>query len=193
MAKKSKIVKVASILDYYNRIARYDCSWELVGSGFYGSAYAKGDMVWKFDLTGTKRRQGYRRFAEAVAKGHLCGPHYPRIKLMLVDSTGRCAVLMERLSFTLSKMEYKDYDRFCEVTFSIGEHKTHTLSGRKTLYGPVLLPVLQRETQRLADIMSRKVPAPRGLGSLVGRGNDMHNGNFMFRKDGTVVITDPCV
>jgi hypothetical protein len=149
-----------------------------IGEGSFGFAMSKGHeatKVWKIE-SGNDRKQAWARYIRAVANGELRGKHVPKVYLVVSLGCGGTAALVERL-----------YSPFKDGKVS---------------------PVTQRQAwDTLQTLMSLSVPrgskVPRsfrdfGLRLLTWIGPessdlicDFNNGNVMWRRDGTAVVTDP--
>jgi hypothetical protein len=185
-----RVHRVASLAELQNRLRAR--GWEQVGAGYYGTAHAKGGLVWKIS---SRHDDGYKVWAWMVLTGklaHRCA-NLPRIKLMLVDDTGACAVLMERLDCTLGEAIFGQkpaHTRHHRAAMAFeADHDRFHYNGKLTGFDPKHAEIFH--ILRLLRLGMQGSEQFEGAERLTRHSEDFHRGNFMLRKDGTVVITDP--
>ncbi len=158
------VVRVATLNGLQDRL--HGKGWNRIGGGVYGFAMGKGNLVWK--CTNEARfDEGYKRFAWGVINRLFPAWCMPKIKLVLVADDGSYALLMERLTTLGFNAPYETQRRV--------EGSRWAAPGRPEWSDPL--------SQVVAKIVE--------FGRMWGFGNDLHGGNWMLRRDGSVVITDP--
>lgn len=171
---KRKIRVVESIADLEKRLRNK--GWSYGDIGEHGYVMLKGDLAWKITRS---RDVGYCRYISQVASGRFSGPHVPRIRLVLKDREGRVAVLMERLEQTI--YEVYGFDSPLEHTLlSIFKHRNYVGNWSALRWYCVRYRVplsFFAFARRLTAYASRRL--------------DIHGGNIMLRRDGTLVVIDP--
>ena len=210
-ADSARIIHVETLKNFYLHLNRGD-KWKPLGSGAFGEAWGRGNLVWKINLSATfispaKRRSlsreerqrtftseiresacgdGYIAYAQAIVLKVMRSVHAPRIFLILIDDMGRYAVLMERLRETLSQFHQR-YDVNERERMSVDSVHRNACRFAYTQMG---------EHSEIREEESAPLSLKKILGDIVihfGRdyGLDLHSGNFMFRYDGQIVVSDP--
>ncbi len=169
-----RVLRVKSLEGFRDNLR--ERRWEFINDGDYSAVYKRGDLVWRYSTGYTG--DAYRYYAWSILQGFLgSSPHLPRLHLMIMDDDGRFAVLMERLSTTLR--DYRQIDGL-----GVRNHL-------QTL----------RDSVRAADEaeISAIMPLARigaklkawFLDTDLASFFDLHDRNWMLRRDGCVVLTDP--
>ena len=163
--------------------------WHQLGAGLFSAAYGTrtSRVVWKI----TKESDaGAWCYLQAIATGALTGPHFPKLGVILrEETTGRFAVLMERLQgIKENHAETPDEERKlmkarCDYSWArdIAYNYTTASCGHY---------VKQATDNKVAPSLIRAFLAMSAELAKEWR-FDLHNGNAMIRRDGTLVVTDP--
>jgi len=155
-------------------------NWAQAGAGMFGTALVKGRLAWKVQ---PHIRAGWGAWVTMCALGHIKGPFAPRVRVLVSLSCGGVAALMERLRPAPEVLpEFRDQDDVSEALRSAA-------SGLRGLgrFNQHLIAQADIRWPGLAAFM-RSLTVPLGGSRL-----DLHPGNFMFRRDGQLVLTDPIV
>jgi hypothetical protein len=189
--------------------------WKVLGSGYYGSAWVKGSLIWKIQGGNSA---GWGEYVQAVARGELTGPHVPRVKLVLLLACGGIAALMERLEATL--YEHHGVNQYTQVLRGVLERdsdRIYAAASRgvrdrtpatlvKSVKGSQVPQSLLKFSKDLvrwvypqfnihdALIAKRYMDLtyiPKGRPRRGVDRFDCHSENVMIRKDGTLVVIDP--
>jgi len=191
-----RVVRVAD-MDALTRRLRAK-GWKRLGDGAFGVAWGKGNLVWKVSA---KSDDKYKIWAHAVVSGTYTGPHVPRIKMLLVDDTGRCAALMERLEACVYQWKAELRGTRERMLATLTEQAIEGWSQRynfeaeryEEYHEVIMFPELTSLVRDIRKRIHAEPPENRTAETVPWHSAwpDIHMGNFMFRKDGTPVITDP--
>lgn len=150
--------------------------FKLLGSGAFSRVYAKdgSDRVLKVTRTPT---DGWINYINWASKKGYAGSYAPKVFSYKYFKTkvkgGQFSVaVVERLEQTIYKANYK--------------HDAHAVHS--------LLHMAANDNQMARTLVDLAAPGILKFNDQLrklGAGLDMHGGNFMLRKDGTLVFTDP--
>lgn len=179
MAQILKVTLTTSTLRV--RLARK--GWDHLGEGVFGVAYGRGNLVWKIQAGDG----GWAHYIRAVAAGEFCGPHAPRVKVVFALKGGGTAALMERLTDSRRALRGRTVEGYStpeaiasglrSLARNVGALRLddEARSGLKAM--PPSLKVYAAELGRWAPEVNSRI--------------DLHAGNFLVRRNGTIVVTDP--
>lgn len=176
---------------------------EQLGEGFYSQAWApeKSDTSRKWVWKISKRCDpSYMAFLTMMAEGLLKGTHFPKVKLVLHDGAGRFAALLERLrgldqfdkedpasKWGAIKNIYRDMaSRIRDVRWALRSKDQDRQDRGYEVLNELPYTLASSAIDLCFGFDKYNENHPRKE-----LGFDMHDGNFMVRNDGTMVITDP--
>ncbi len=174
-------------------IGRERKNWRILGEGMYGTAFGKGQHVWKVQRLGLS--DGWPNYINAIVSGRLTGRWVPRIKACIYfNSTeygqhNALAVLMERL-IPSEKMQLPVspscisaalYDAVKYRGIKKADPLLYSHIFCKHYFVEFYYPGLIDFVGNIFDVTGYACDCA-----------DMHEGNFMLRRCATdLVITDP--
>lgn len=146
----------------------------MLGQGLYGRVYDDGDTVikvWRSD-------PAYEAFRVAITDADCASVHWPKA----YEPVTRVTDGTEYFTFTrLEKLHSAaDMDSWERAEVLRLRDWLHSWSNYGLAVGP-----LSGEQHKVATTLLRL--------QMDGHSLDLHRGNYMYRKDGTFVITDPVV
>lgn len=180
------------------------------GSGAFSSAYKYGpNMVMKTNMFGSYGSDAQYIWLEYAAKNQHRNPLFPVIYFLWIGEDNRFVVVMERLNSVEDEGSYsfawrKTFRNYIDGIVKDAPTKGQPLICSKLLKKfesqPVFVPEIEKQIRK--EAIRRKVhstyKAAQELLALkkstpVEISFDLHSGNFMYRDNGTMVITDPMV
>ena len=171
--------------------------WEQYGTGAYSNVYAnpKKNYVLKLNKTSD---EGYENYVELI-KQHP-NPHFPKISAVKTLNVNNERYPCNLSLYLIEKLYKVPYAKTTYYTASFYKVTTDYYKSLETLieedirasswskqFNPTSIELL-KENPLL-------VKALQLIGEFkkAGHGIDIHDNNYMQRKDGTIVITDPYV
>ena len=176
-----------SLFDLEGKLQNTDYQKLKLGSGLYATVFAKpgSDVVYKFFDSNDK---GYLNYLDYI-KQNQSNPHVPKIigRLIPLDFSKRQGVSTKSpMNVYLIKLE-----RLSPLNLNNPKHvkiyqNIVALFNAFTSNSPQSTQFIQRmekSSPKLVDVVA-------DIGDITNGEPDIHDGNVMFRKDGTPVITD---
>ena len=199
-----RILRVATLDGFQQRLA--DKGWQYEGGGAWGIAMRKGNLVWKWE--NSHDSIGYRTFVHAVLSGQFddVKDAVPRFRMAIMDNHGQLAVLMPAYDKTVSSIDAPNslaQEAIHAIELGRFGCMAHNYYGPKPAHGVSRWPQV---TEALARIFVRTGEHINASPDVTGPFHpkdrkgakrwkdccpDFHGGNFMFARDGRLVIIDP--
>lgn len=176
-----------SLFDLEGKLKKTEYQKLKLGAGLYAAVFAKpnSNIVYKFF---DSNDQGYLRYLSYIRENQ-SNPHVPKIigKLIPLDFSKRQGVStkspmkvhlikLERLSpLNLNNPKHvKIYQNIVALFNAFKSNSSHSTQ---------FIQKMEKSSPKLVDVVA-------DIGDITNGEPDMHDGNVMFRKDGTPVITD---
>ena len=165
--------------------------WFKIGHGRFSNVYDKTNS--KFVIKATHRDDpSYDLYIQLVKKSH--NPHFPIIVDRQILNNNTHVYLIEKL-FPISKNDHIKAVAIQRIVSNCTNNKSlpdiFKVSEKVKRF-----PHLVANANNLYNIAKtfppKLIEAARLIGNLHGVTFDIHDNNIMQRKDGTIVITDPC-
>lgn len=173
-----RIIDVADLSTFFEK--QKARGWTPSGKGTFSHGLYKGNLYWKIRHDRNEEKDGYLEYAKAIVTGILPQSiHAPKIKMILIDTKERYAVLMEKLPNNLWGVSQKErifiHELFYRAGYRILEDRKQWNNSDKPIEKNTLIEFVDKVYQHFQNTWMK----------------DLHNENIMVRENGDIVLADP--